>query len=101
MTSQEQINSETKTYVDNSIASMEENLHLQIKNNTDSIQTQLATLESKSTNQLSLLAQTLNNVAGNVNLLLSNFTNVNGTSNVSPASTTTTAKSLTVGGGNH
>ena len=101
MTSQEHINNETRVYVDNSIASMEENLHLQLKHNTDSIQTQISTLESTNSNQLSLLTQTLNNVAGNVNLLLSNFNTLKGASAASPASTITTAKSQAVGDGNH
>ena len=93
--SQEQQSRETKTYVDESVAAMEENLNVQIQNNTTTIQNQISTMETTNNTQLSTLAQTLNAVAGNVNLLLSSF-NLNGSS-----STTTTAQSLAVGSGNH
>ena len=98
---QEQQQIETKTYVDNSIAAMEENLNAQFHENTTVIQQQISTLETNSINQFSVLTQTLNSVAGNVNLLLSSFNlNGHGPSNLIK-STTTTAQEIAVGSGKH
>ena len=90
MHSQEKINTDTRIYVDNSIATMEENLNLQLQQNTDTIQHQISTLETNNNNQFSVIAQTLNSVAGNVNALLSNFNLIN--QNENSASTTITTK---------
>lgn len=99
--SQEQNQIETKTYVDNSIAAMEENLNAQFQENTTMIKQQISTLETNSINQFSVLTQTLNSVAGNVNILLSSF-NLNGTSTSNQGqSTTTTAQGIAVGSGKH
>ena len=97
--SQEQDKNDTKTYVDNSIAAMEETLTIQFKNNTDTIQQQISTLETNNFNQFSLMTQTLNNVAGNVNLLLSSF-NINEKS-PSPSSTTIPATGNAEDSGKH
>ena len=99
--SQEQAQNDTKTYVDSSIATMEENLNAQLQQNTDSIQKQITTLESASFSQFSVLTQTLNSVAGNVHLLLTNFNLNNSSTSSLPTSTTTTANSLAVGSGKH
>ena len=98
--SQEQITNETKTYVDNSIATMEENLNVQIRNNTDTIQQQISTMENAHSNQFAMLTQTLNAVAGNVNLLLSSF-QVNANTIQDNVSTATTAQGIAVGSGKH
>ena len=87
MQSQDKINTETKIYVDNSIATTVENLDLQIQQNTDTIQNQISTLEDNHNTQFSILARTLNSVAGNVNALLANF---NSNSNSSRNSVSTT-----------
>ena len=92
---------DTKTYVDSSIATMEENLNAQLQQNTDSIQKQITTLESASFSQFSVLTQTLNSVAGNVHLLLTNFNLNNNSTSSLTTSTTTTANSLAVGSGKH
>jgi len=101
VSSQEKHAEDTKTYVDNSIAAMEENLNIQIQNNTTTIQKQISTLETTNNNQFTTLAQTLNAVAGNVNLLLSNFSSSNGNSSTPNTSTTITALSAAVDSGKH
>ena len=98
--SQEQQSRDTRTYVDESIATMEENLNVQIQNNTNSLQQQISTMETTNNNQLSTLAQTLNAVAGNVNLLLSSF-NLNGSPTMNGESTATNAHMLADGSGKH
>ena len=98
--SQEQITNETKTYVDNSIAIMEENLNIQIRNNTDTIQQQISTMENAHSNQFAMLTQTLNTVAGNVNLLLSSF-QINSNNIQDNESTAITAQGIAVGSGKH
>ena len=100
MQSQDSINNDTRTYVDNSIATMEENLNLRIQQNTDTIQNQISTLESNHNNQFSILAQTLNSVAGNVNALLDNF-NSNTSSSVNSVSTTITTQESVSDSGKH
>jgi len=98
--SQEQNQLDTKTYVDNSIAIMEENLNTQIQQNSDKIQHQITALETSSANQLTILTQTPNAVAGNVNLLLSSF-NLTGSPTSPSKSTTTPAVLLTEGSGKY
>ena len=100
MLSQDTINNETKTYVDNSIVTLEENLNLRIQQNTDTIQNQISTLENNHNNQFSILAQTLNSVAGNVNALLDNF-NSNTSSSVNSVSTTITTQESVSDSGKH
>ena len=99
--SQEQNQQDTKAYVDNSIAAMEETLNAQYQQNTDMIQKQISAMESNNTNQFSALTQTLNAVAGNMNILLSNFNLGNASSAALPKSTTTTAPVFAVGSGKH
>ena len=66
---------------------MEDNLNSQLQQNTDTIQNQISTLEDNHNTQFSILARTLNSVAGNVNALLANL---NSNSNSSGNSVTTT-----------
>ena len=99
MQSQEKINTDTRIYVDTSIAAMEENLNLQLQQNTDTIQHQISTLETNNNNQFSILAQTLNSVAGNVNALLSKF-NLNDQTENSVSTTITTKERVSDSGKN-
>ena len=69
---------------------MEDNLNSQLQQNTDTIQNQISTLEDNHNTQFSILARTLNSVAGNVNALLANLNSNSNSSGNSVSSTIAT-----------